>query len=684
MKHVYLVAASLAALTLAAPAAPAAARQADPAAQPAQARKFGAWGVDLTARDLTVKPGDSFFDYANGGWYKTAQIAPDQPIAGVGLDLYQLTQAQLRAVIEDSARGAQTETAKKVGGLYASFMDEARLEQLDAAPLKASLAKVTAVRTPAEMARQMGETHGRMGSSIFTFGVIPDPKGPKVYTAAVGVGGMGLPDRDYYLTDQFKAQRDAYRDYVAATLALAGYAEPQKAAADILALETRIAEASWSKTEQRDPNKAYRPMTLAQLMAHAPGFDWDAFLAGVGAPKVDRLIVSQDSAFPKVARIVAEMPLATYQAWQAFHIADQASPYLSKRFVDNKFAFTRALSGQQQIKARWQRGVGLVDAVLGEALGQEYVRRHFPASSKKMMEELTGNLQAAMRARINNAAWMSPQTRAAALRKLDMQRVKVGYPDKWRDYTALAVDPADLYGNVERAGLFHFRFEVARLGQPMDRDEWAMTPQTVNAYFNPLGNEIVFPAAMLQGPMFDPEADMAVNYGAIGSVIGHEISHGFDDQGRQFDGAGTLTDWWQAQDSARFTAEAARLAAQYDGYEGAPGMKVNGKLTLGENIGDQGGVRIALDAYHASLKGKGAPVLDGLSGDQRFFLAWAQGWRNKVRPELMKMIIVSDVHSPYRWRVDGTLRNIDEWYTAFNVKPGDALYLAPNERVRVW
>jgi putative endopeptidase len=301
-----------------------------------------------------------------------------------------------------------------------------------------------------------------------------------------------------------------------------------------------------------------------------------------------------------------------------------------------------------------------------------------------MMEELVANLHKAMRARIQTAAWMTPQTREAALKKLAMQRVKVGYPDKWRDYGALKIDAGDLYGNVKRSGQFAYRFSVDRIGKPMDREEWAMTPQTVNAYFSPLGNEIVFPAAMLQAPMFDPKADPAVNYGAIGSVIGHEISHGFDDQGRQFDGAGELRDWWQPQDAARFTAEAAKLAAQYDTYDGIPGMKVNGKLTLGENIGDQGGVRIALDAYHASLGGKKAPVRDGLTGDQRFFLAWAQGWRNKVRDETMKMILVSDVHSPYRWRVDGTLRNIDEWYTAFNVKPGDALYLAPKERVRVW
>jgi putative endopeptidase len=681
MKHVHLLAASIAALALSAPSAPAAAQETVRTSAP---RKFGAWGVDLTARDPSVRPGDSFFDYANGGWYKTAVVPADQPITGIAYDTFNMTQAQLRSVIEDSARGAQTETGAKVGGLYSSFMDEARIEQRDDAPLRADLAAVKAVSSRSGMARQMGATHGSFGSSAIGFGVVPDLKGPKVYTPGIGVGGMGLPDRDYYLTDKFKAQRDAYAAYVARTLKMIGWANPEEAARAVLALETRIAEASWTKTEQRDTNKIYHPMSLTELKAYAPGFDWDAFLAGAGAPRLDRLIVTQDTAMPKVARILADLPLADYRAWQAFKMTDAASPYLSKRFVDNRFAFTKMLSGQQQLRQRWQRGVGLVDGSLGEALGQEYVRRHFPASSKKMMEELVANLHNAMRARIENAAWMTPQTREAALKKLTMQRVKVGYPNKWRDYGALKIDAGDLYGNVKRANSFGYRFNVDRIGQPMDRDEWGMTPQTVNAYFNPIGNEIVFPAAMLQAPMFDPKADMAVNYGAIGAVIGHEISHGFDDQGRRFDGAGELRDWWQPQDSERFTGEAAKLAVQYDSYEGIAGMKVNGKLTLGENIGDQGGVRIALDAYYASLKGKKAPVLDGLTGDQRFFLAWAQGWRNKVRDETMKMILVSDVHSPYRWRVDGTLRNIDEFYTAFDVKPGEKLYLAPAERVRVW
>jgi putative endopeptidase len=682
MKSFYNVAASVAALAVAAASLPAPLLAQEKLA-PAP-RKFGNWGVDLSARDTSVKPGDSFFDYANGGWYKTAVIPADLPVAGIALDTHLLTQAQLRSVVEDSARNPSTLSARQVGALYASFMDEARLEKLDASPLAADIATIKSVASRAEMARLMGATIGAFGNSVFSFGISADPKGTNLYIASIGVGGFGLPDRDYYLTDQFKAQREAYAGYVERTLQLVGWADPAEAAKAVMALETRVAEASWSQVEQRDPVKMYKQMTSQALRAHAPDFDWSAFFAGVGAPPVEQLIVSQDSAVPKVARIFAETPLDTLKAWEAFHVAHDAAPYLSKRFVENRFAFTRAISGQQQNRPRWERGVNLVNSVLGEVLGKEYVARHFPASSKVKMEEMVRNLHAAMRSRIQGAKWMAPETRAAALDKLAKQRVKVGYPSKWRDYSGLTLRPDDLYGNVRRAGAFTARYYFNRIGKPVDRDEWLMTPQTINAYFNPLGNEIVFPAAMLQAPMFDPKADPAVNYGAIGAVIGHEISHGFDDQGRQFDEAGRLRDWWKPQDAARFIAEAGKLTDQYGAYEGAPGMKVNGKLTLGENIGDQGGVRIALDAYHASLKGKKAPTLEGFTGDQRFFLAWAQGWRGKVRDELMRMILVSDPHSPYRWRVDGTLRNIDEFYTAFDVKPGDKLYLAPNERVRVW
>ncbi len=680
-----ILAAALAAA--AAPALSAAQAPSPRAADAAQAQaKFGSWGVDLSARDPAVKPGDSFFAYVNGGWMKGAEIPADQPMTGAAADIHNRTQAQLRAIVEENARGGGTGgAAAKVGGLYASFMDEARIEALDAAPLQPGLAAIRAAGSHQALAALMGRSHGRFGTTLFHFVPIPDLKGPKIYVAALAAGGMGLPDRDMYLAEQFKPVREAYLAHIGRTLALAGWREPEAAAAAVMAFERGIAEASWSRTEMRDPTRLYRPMTVGALKGFAPGFDWAAWLEGAGAPAgLDRIIVTTDTAVPNIVALFRSMPVETLQAWQAFHLVDQASPYLSKRFVDNNFAFARLLTGQQQLRPRWNRGVQLVDATIGEALGQEYVRRHFPASSKAQMEALVANLHKAMRSRIEQAEWMSAPTKKEALEKLARQRVKVGYPDKWRDYSALRIDPTDLYGNVERASAFAHRFGIDRLGKPVDRDEWAMTPQTVNAYFSPLGNEIVFPAAMLQAPMFDPAADPAVNYGAIGSVIGHEVTHGFDDQGRRFDGKGELRDWWAPQDSARFTAEAARLAAQYDGYEALPGLKVNGKLTLGENIGDQGGILLAYDAYKASLGGKAAPVIDGLTGDQRFFLAFAQSWRRKIRDDAARQMIVTDVHSPALWRVDGTLRNIDAWYAAFGVKPGDRLYLAPADRVRVW
>ena len=650
----------------------------------ATARRFGAWGVDLTARDPAVEPGNGFYDHVNGAWLRSVVVRPDQSQAGVAADLADLTAARLRALVEES-RTRTDGNAGRIGTLYASFMDEERLERLDAAPLAGDLAKIQALADRSAMAAFMGETHGAFGTSIFGIGVVPDLKGAKVYTAAMGTGGRGLPDRDFYLADKFKSVRDAYRAHVERTLALINWPEASLVADRIMAFETAMAEASWSGVEKRDPTKLYKPMTLAQIEAFAPDFAWREWLRGAGFPaSLNRVIVGEDTAVPKITRIYADTPLETLKAWQAFHVVAESSPYLSRRFVDNQFAFDRVLTGQQQLRPRWRRGISLVNESLGEALGEVYVARHFPASSKKAMETLVGNLQRAMRMRINAADWMSPGTREEAFRKLDAQRVKVGYPDKWRNYSALKLDAGDLYGNVRRAGRFEYRYEVDRLGKPQDRDEWAMTPQTVNAYFNPLANEIVFPAAMLQEPMFSPSADPAVNYGAIGSVIGHEITHSFDDTGRQFDHRGELRDWWAPADAARFTTEAAKLSAQYDAYE-VPGVgKVNGKLTLGENIGDQGGVMIAHDAYRASLGGRPAPVLNGLTGDQRFFLAFAQGWRRKVKDDMARTLLVTDVHAPARYRVDGTLRNVDAWYAAFDVKPGQAMYLAPEQRVRVW
>jgi putative endopeptidase len=652
---------------------------------PAAPPRFGAWGVDLTAGDRSVKPGDSFFDYANGAWFAKAEIPGDQPMAGVGIDLYNRTQAELRAVIEEDARAPKTALGAKIGGLYRSYTDEARLEALDDRPLQADLARVKAASSRSDLARLMGESQGAFGSSFFKAGVVPDAKSPDREALTLLQGGTGLPDRDYYSDPRFAAQKTAYLAYVARTLKLVGW--PGDAAAQgqaVVDLETRIAEAQWPRADRRDPNKTYNPMTIAQLKAAAPGFDWDAYLRGVGAGKAARVIVFEASAFPKIARIFAKTPFQTLQAWQAFHLTDQASPYLSKRFVDSRFEMTKALSGLQALPPRWKRAVVVIDGRLGEALGQEYVARYFPPQAKSRMTALVGGLKDAMRARIERADWMSPQTRAEALKKLAALRVKVGYPDRWRSYDGLKIDAGDLYGNLRRSNQFEWRYELGKLDRPVDRDAWLLTPQTVDAYNNPRGNEIVFPAAMLQAPFFDLTADMAVNYGAIGGVIGHEITHGFDDQGRNYDSTGTLRDWWTPQDAQRFQAEAAKLAAQYEAFEPLPGVHINGKLTLGENIADLGGLLLGLDAYHASLGGRPAPVIDGLTGDQRLFLGWAQGWRDRVRDEATRAQLTADPHSPPRFRVDGSVRNIDAWYAAFDVKPGQKLYLAPADRARIW
>jgi putative endopeptidase len=452
-----------------------------------------------------------------------------------------------------------------------------------------------------------------------------------------------------------------------------------------VAFETRIAEASWSRIESRDRDKTYNPMTPTELEIYAPGFTWRNWLSASDLGEAGRIVIRQKTAFPKLAAIFAEAPIETLQAWEAFHIVDQAAPYLSKRFVDARFEFrNKELGGQPQERARWRRATQLVNGSLGEVLGKEYVKRYFPPDSKAKVEALVNQLKLGLAHRIENLSWMTPATKAKALEKLSLFAVKIGYPDKWRDYSALKIDAGDLLGNVRRANAFRWDYTLDKLNKPVDRQEWSTAPQTVNAFYSATRNEIVFPAGILQAPFFDPTADMAINYGGIGGVIGHEITHGFDDQGRKSDGSGMLTDWWHADDSAKFQAEAAKYGAQYDTYSVAPGVNVKGAQTMGENIADLGGLLLALDAYRASLNGAPSPVIDGFTGDQRVFLGWAQVWRTKSRLDALKQQTATDSHSPARFRVDGPMRNIDAWYDAFGVKPGDKLYLDPQERVRIW
>jgi putative endopeptidase len=652
--------------------APAAAAPAKPATP-----RYGSWGIDLSARDPSVRPGDNFDAYVNGAWARTATIPADQTQNSSFINLRNLSLDQQSYVI--ASQGPET----RIGGLYKSFMDEKTVETIGDVPLRKELAVLAALPDKLALARHMGATMGGFGAALVGLGIDADPADATRNVLWMGQSGLGMPDRDYYLEAGFKDKRAAYLAYIVRQLTLAGHAAPARTAADILAFETEVARLSWPMADRREIDKVINPMTFGELVAYAPGLDWGALLAGAGIGTPARIIVQEKTAIRDIAALYARTPIETLKAWQAFHIAHQAAPYLPRRYVESSFAYTKALRGTQQNEPRWKRANRLLDTALGELIGEIYVKDFFPARSKAMMEELVANLKVAMANRIVNNDWMEPATKMAALEKLARMDVMVGYPETVRDYSALRIEAGDLYGNVVRAGQLNWQYQLSHLDKPVDRKLWAMTPQTVNAYNGGLENKIVFPAAILQPPFFDPDADPAVNYGAIGMVIGHEISHGFDDQGRKIDATGTVRDWWTENDARRFQAEADKFGAQYDSYEPVPGMRINGKLTMGENIADLAGALIALDAYRASLKGKAAPVIDGTTGEQRFFLATGQVWRSKVRPDAIKEQLASDPHSPAAFRIIGPTRNIDAWYTAFDVADG-TYHLPPAERVRIW
>ncbi|MGZ6039427.1 MAG: M13 family metallopeptidase [Phenylobacterium sp.] len=670
-----------------------AAKGAAPAATPAgpapdlsKAERMGVWGFDLAGRDTTTTPGQDFFQYANGTYEKGLVIPGDRTSFGAFDALNELSQARLHALLEKTAaESAATGESAQVGALYRSFMDEARVNGLGARPMAADLAAIKAEKTRDDVARGMGRSQKVFGGSVFGASVQVDGKDPDHYAVYLNQAGLGLPDRDYYLEKSFAKQKAAYEAYVAKLLTLVKWPNPAANARAIVDMETQIAGASWTRAEQRDDDKMYNPYETAKLADLAPGFEWAAFMDGAGLTRATRVVAQENTAFPKIAAIYAKTPIATLKAWQAFNLADQAAPYLSQPFIDARFDFRgKVLTGQQAQRPRWKRGVQLVDTQIGEALGKVYVAAYFPPESKAKMLSLVGDIRTAMKGRIERLDWMSQPTKTKALEKLAAFTVKIGYPDKWRDYSGLTIRADDLYGNVNRASTFDWDFRVGRLGGPVDRSEWGMTPSTINAYYNPTGNEIVFPAAILQPPFFDPDGDMAVNYGACGGVIGHETTHGFDDQGRHYDGTGRLTDWWTPEDAAKFQAETVKLGKQYGAFEVLPGTRINGDLTMGENIADLGGLLLALDAYHTSLHGAAAPIVDGLTGDQRVFLGWAQVWRGKTRDDALRQQLVSDPHSPERARVDVPMRNVDAFYAAFGLKPGDAMYVAPADRVRIW
>jgi len=650
------------------------------------AKTYGTWGIDIAGMDTSVKPGDSFFDYVNGTAVKEMVIPADRTSYGSFLQLRELSENRMKVLVTGlAAQTGLTGDDAKIANLYNAMMDEAAIQKLDVAPLAPSLAAIRNIKTKAQMAAHMGRTSGEFGSSFFAAFVDGDAKNPNINVLYIGQSGLGLPDRDYYLQDSFAEKKAKYEAYVTKMLIMVGYPNAAQSAKDIVAMETRIAEVSWTRIDRRDDTKTYNPMTRAELAKFAPDFDWADWFRAAGTDKASKVIVNENTAFPKIAQIYADTPLETLKAWETFRTVDQAAPYLSERFATAQWEFrSRDLSGAQAQRERWKRAISVTDGALGEAIGRAYVAEYFPADSKTKMEGLVADLRAALKIRIENLTWMSAPTKEKALEKLSRFGVKIAYPDKWRDYSALDIRPGDLYGNVERSSAFEWAYEVAKIDKPVDPLEWGMTPQTVNAYYSPTRNEIVFPAAILQPPFFDPKADMAVNYGGIGGVIGHEITHGFDDQGRNYDGEGFLKSWWTDEDSAKFEVEAKKYGAQYDAFEPLPGVHIQGGLTMGENIADLGGNLLGLDAYRISLHGADSPVLDGFTGDQRVFMGFAQVWRSKYRDDAVRQQVATDPHSPAVFRVIGPVRNIDDWYKAFNVQPGEKYYLAPEDRVRIW
>ena len=653
-----------------------------------EAPRFGTWGFDTAGMDLSVAPGDNFMRYANGAALDQLTIPADRSNYGAFALLRDLSDNRLEAMI--TALLARTDLAagsdeQKIADAYRSYMDTARIEALDDQPLQPYLAEIRAIDSHEAMAAYMGRTVGGLGGSFFATGISTDQKQPDRYVVSAGQSGLGMPNRDFYLSPLYADKKELYLAYIGQMLEMIGWEDPAGNAQRILELENRIAQAHWTPAENRNRDRTYNEYTIQQLVADAPGFDWNGYFGAARLGDVPRLIVRQNTAMPQIAAIYAETPIETLRAWQAFHTTDQAASRLSNRFADAQWAFRqRDLQGQPEQRPRDKRAIGFAEGALGEALGRQYVAEYFPAESKAQMEELVANLRRALALRIETYDWMSAETKAAAQEKLAKFTVKIGYPDEWRDYSALEIRPDDLFGNAERAGRFRWEYQLARLNEPVDKREWGMTPQTVNAYYNSTNNEIVFPAAILQPPFFDPNADPAVNYGAIGGVIGHEIGHGFDDQGSKSDGDGVLRSWWTPEDRANFEALTARLGAQYDTYEVLPGYFVQGALSMGENIGDAAGVAVGLEAYHLSLNGQEAPVLDGFTGDQRLFLGWAQVWQSKGRDDFLRNQVATGPHSPAEFRVIGPMRNVDAWYDAFDVQPGQRYYLSPEDRVRIW
>jgi putative endopeptidase len=655
-------------------------------------------GIDLAGIDRSVAPGDDFFAYANGGWIKHTQIPADRSSWGPSAELEELTARRTADLIAETARtrGSSGSDARKIGDYYASFMDEAGIEAKGLRPLKPELDRIAAISNARALARALGgelradvdvlNATNLHTDNLFGLWVAQDLSDPGRYLPFLIQGGLGMPDRDYYLdpSPRMADIRTRYQAHVAAVLKLAGVADSDAKAARIFELERRIAEKHASRAESEDVLKGNNHWTRQEFSTRAPGLDWEAFFSGAGLDRQREFVVWQPVAATGISALVPGQPLETWKDYLVFHAVDHFSFVLPRAFVDERFAFYgKVLSGAQELRDRWKRAVDATNQALGEAVGRLYTARYFPPEEKARAEEMVRNEIAAFGRRIDNLPWMAPETKVRAKAKLAVLKVGVGYPDKWRDYSEYEVVAGDAFGNVERAELFNYRRSIKKLGQPVDRGEWVMNPQLINAVNLPAMNALNFPAGILQPPYFDPKRPAVMDYGSIGAVIGHEISHSFDDQGALFDARGRLDNWWTKEDYAHFSASSAALVRQYDAYRPFPDLAVNGKQTVSENIADVAGLAAAYDAYRLSSNGKEAPAIQGLTGDQQFFLSFAQTWRRKVREPALRQQIVTDGHAPARYRAD-TVRNLDPWYEAFAVKPGQALYLAPGDRVRVW
>ncbi|HXM59401.1 MAG TPA: M13 family metallopeptidase [Terriglobales bacterium] len=655
-------------------------------------------GIAVENMDPSVRPGDDFYDYANGGWIKRSQIPPDRSRIGVFTTLDDLSNKRTVGLIEETvkANAPAGSNTRKIADLYTSFMDEATIAAKGLAPLRPHLDAIAAIRDKHELARALGESlradvdalnnTNFHTPNLFGLWVAPDFNDSDHYAPYLLQGGLQMPDREYYLGDTASMRdiRTKYQAHVSAMLKLAGFPDADARAQRIVELEHAIAETHVSLAENEDIQKANNPWKQAEFTAKAPGLDWAEYFRGAGLGKQASFIVWQPTAFTGESALVASTDLETWKDWLAFHVTEAYAPVLPKALSDERFAFVgKTLSGTTEERPRWQRGVALANVLLGDAIGKIYAQRYFPPEAKAQADAMVANIIAAFRKRIDALDWMNPATKAEAQAKLTSLYVGIGYPETWRDYSAYQVKADDLFGNLWRGVLFDYHRDLARIGHPVDRKEWSMHPQTVNAVNLPLQNALSFPAAILQPPFFDPLAPAAVNYGAIGSVIGHEISHTFDTEGSAFDSKGRVRDWWTPSDYAHFKATTAKLAAQYDSYKPFPDISVNGRQTLGENIADNAGISAAFDGYHASLAGKPAPTQDGFSGDQQFFIAFGQNWGSKEREEALRQQVMTDPHAPAEYRADG-VRNVDAWYPAFNVQPGEKLYLAPPDRVQIW